>query len=192
MSPPPSLCRLLLAVSPANPRHPENRHLRILRVSFWIKLSFVLIEVVLAIAFVSLTFTHHTTGGAIVEWIIAFIFAFYVFSFCIDLYPATRTHGHHRVHGAHANGIAEKQTHGSAATADTEPGVAAPDAAYTANGYTGDVYASSAARATRAPRSTAVPTDANFENNSSAGSDGQPLTWPLHAQQPAFEPGRAY
>lgn len=69
----------------------HNRHLRVLSISFWVKLAFVLIEVVLAIVFVSLTFTHHTTGGAIVEWIIAFIFALYIFSFCIDLYPAVHT-----------------------------------------------------------------------------------------------------
>lgn len=69
----------------------HNRHLRILSLSFWIKLAFVLIEVVLAIIFVSLTFTNHTTGGAVVEWVIAFIFALYIFSFCIDLYPAVHT-----------------------------------------------------------------------------------------------------
>ncbi|KAL1892112.1 hypothetical protein Sste5346_007267 [Sporothrix stenoceras] len=69
----------------------HNRHLRILSFSFWVKLAFVLAEVVLAIIFVSLTFTDHTTGGAIVEWIIAFIFALYIYSFCIDLYPAVHT-----------------------------------------------------------------------------------------------------
>ncbi|CAK7244947.1 MAG: hypothetical protein STHCBS139747_006513 [Sporothrix thermara] len=69
----------------------HNRDRRELRISFWVKLVFVLVEVVLAIIFVGLTFNDHATGGAIVEWIIAFIFAFYVFSFAIDLYPAVHT-----------------------------------------------------------------------------------------------------
>ncbi|CAK7568625.1 MAG: hypothetical protein SEPTF4163_006621 [Sporothrix epigloea] len=77
----------------------HNRDLRVLRISFWIKLTFVLVEILLAIVFVSLTFSHHTNGGAIVEWIIALIFTFYVFSFTIDLYPAVHTsHHNQRVH----------------------------------------------------------------------------------------------
>ncbi|KAG6357152.1 hypothetical protein INS49_015029 [Diaporthe citri] len=56
-------------------RHREHR---ILRISFWIKLAFVLITICLAIPF----------------WVIAVVFSFYVFSFYVDLYPAVYTkHG---------------------------------------------------------------------------------------------------
>lgn len=45
----------------------------------------------LAIAFVSCTFTKNYNPGAVLEWIIAFIFSAYVFSFYVDLYPAAAT-----------------------------------------------------------------------------------------------------
>ncbi|KAK4148147.1 Frag1/DRAM/Sfk1 family-domain-containing protein [Dichotomopilus funicola] len=67
------------------------REHRILRLSFRIKLAFVIIEVLLAIAFVACTFTSHFQPGAILEWVIAFIFSAYVFSFFVDLYPAAAT-----------------------------------------------------------------------------------------------------
>ncbi|KAH6840891.1 Frag1/DRAM/Sfk1 family-domain-containing protein [Chaetomium sp. MPI-CAGE-AT-0009] len=67
------------------------REHRILRISFWIKLTFVIIEVLLAIAFVACTFTRHYNAGAGLEWVIALIFSFYVFSFYVDLYPAAAT-----------------------------------------------------------------------------------------------------
>ncbi|KAK0720814.1 Frag1/DRAM/Sfk1 family-domain-containing protein [Lasiosphaeris hirsuta] len=67
------------------------REHRVLRISFWIKLTFVVVEILLAIAFVACTFTKHYDAGAIFEWIIAFIFSFYVFSFYVDLYPAVHT-----------------------------------------------------------------------------------------------------
>ncbi|KAF7555521.1 hypothetical protein G7046_g6539 [Stylonectria norvegica] len=64
---------------------------RILRISFWIKLIFVLVELALAIVFASCSYTKHQNAAAVAEWIVAFIFSFYVFSFCIDLYPAVHT-----------------------------------------------------------------------------------------------------
>lgn len=67
------------------------REHRVLRLSFWIKLAFILIEVVLAVAFGVLGRKKMRNEAAIVEWVIAFIFTFYVFSFIIDLAPATRT-----------------------------------------------------------------------------------------------------
>lgn len=66
---------------------------RVLRTSFWIKLVFVVVEILLAVAFVSCTFTKNYNAGAILEWIIAFIFSAYVFSFYVDLYPAVKTKG---------------------------------------------------------------------------------------------------
>lgn len=71
-------------------RNPEHN---ILAISFWIKLAFVLITIALAIPFAILT----KNGGsgkniaAILEWVIAVIFSFYVFSFYVDLYPAVYT-----------------------------------------------------------------------------------------------------
>ena len=72
-------------------RHREHR---ILRISFWIKLAFVLITICLAIPFVVLTSRGTYNPAAILEWVIALVFSFYVFSFYVDLYPAVHTkHG---------------------------------------------------------------------------------------------------
>lgn len=60
-------------------RHREHR---ILRISFWIKLAFVLITIALAIPFVVLTSRGTYNPAAILEWVIAVVFSFYVFSFC--------------------------------------------------------------------------------------------------------------
>lgn len=70
------------------------RHHRILAISFWTKLAFILVEVVLAIVFIATMFTGHTNIAAVFEWIIAFIFTFYVLSFVIDLLPSVRTSKH--------------------------------------------------------------------------------------------------
>ncbi|TVY33258.1 Protein sfk1 [Lachnellula subtilissima] len=67
------------------------REHRILRASFWIKLAFILVEVVLAIAFAVTNFRKSYNAAAVLEWAIAFIFTFYVFSFFIDLLPAVHT-----------------------------------------------------------------------------------------------------
>jgi hypothetical protein len=40
---------------------------------------------------VACTWTKNYNPGAVIEWVIAFIFSAYVFSFCIDLYPAAAT-----------------------------------------------------------------------------------------------------
>lgn len=86
----------------------RNRTHTVLRVSFWIKLVFVVVEILLAIAFVACTFTKHYNPGAVIEWVIAFIFSAYIFSFYVDLWPAVYTKGqgyrykpgthHHRHH----------------------------------------------------------------------------------------------
>lgn len=69
----------------------KYREHRILRASFWIKLAFILIEIVLAVAFAACNFRKAWNAAGILEWAIAFIFTFYVFSFFIDLLPATQT-----------------------------------------------------------------------------------------------------
>lgn len=74
-------------------RNPEHN---ILAISFWIKLAFVLITIGLAIPFVVLTKIGGSVknSAAILEWVIAVVFSFYVFSFYVDLYPAVYTkHG---------------------------------------------------------------------------------------------------
>nr|POE63575.1 protein sfk1 [Quercus suber] len=67
------------------------REYRILRASFWIKLVFIFIEVALAIAFAVLGDRGHYNRAAIIEWVIALIYIFYVFSFIPDFLPATHT-----------------------------------------------------------------------------------------------------
>ncbi|GAO17018.1 hypothetical protein UVI_02022070 [Ustilaginoidea virens] len=87
--------RLFLLQSPvaclADPSIPENRQHRILRSSFWVKLAFILVELVLAVVFASTSFTRNRNVAAVFEWVIAFIFTFYIASFIIDLRPAVRT-----------------------------------------------------------------------------------------------------
>jgi Frag1/DRAM/Sfk1 family len=67
---------------------------RFLRLSFWVKLAFILIEVALAIAFGTTTFTHRRNVAAILEWVIALIFTGYIISFILDLLPSVRTKHH--------------------------------------------------------------------------------------------------
>ncbi|KAL2003466.1 hypothetical protein VTN02DRAFT_3777 [Thermoascus thermophilus] len=68
---------------------------RILFISFWIKLSFVVIEVALAIGFgVCSHHPHRRNASAVLEWVIALVFTFYIFSFIIDLLPSVRTRHH--------------------------------------------------------------------------------------------------
>jgi len=69
----------------------KYREHAVLRLSFWIKLIFILVEVVLAIAFGVCTFKHIYNPAAVLEWAISFIFTFYVLSFFIDLLPAVHT-----------------------------------------------------------------------------------------------------
>ncbi|KAI8633088.1 hypothetical protein F5Y19DRAFT_287597 [Xylariaceae sp. FL1651] len=72
----------------------KYRQHRILRLSFWVKLTFVIVELGLAIGFVVTNFRGDYDHAAILEWVIALIFTFYVVSFVIDLWPAVATrHG---------------------------------------------------------------------------------------------------
>ncbi|KAI0977358.1 hypothetical protein F4678DRAFT_11199 [Xylaria arbuscula] len=70
------------------------RQHRVLRMSFWVKLLFIIIELALVIGFGVLSHQHNYNHAAILEWVIAVIFTFYVLSFIIDLWPAVATrHG---------------------------------------------------------------------------------------------------
>ncbi|KAJ9605089.1 hypothetical protein H2200_010479 [Cladophialophora chaetospira] len=70
------------------------RQHRILRLSFWIKLAFIIVEVALAIVFAATAWNGHQDVAAVFEWIVALIFTFYVLSFLLDLWPSVR-HKHH-------------------------------------------------------------------------------------------------
>lgn len=68
------------------------REHRILRISFWIKLAFIIIEIGLAIGFgVSLKSGDRSRNTAgILEWVVALVYSFYVASFYLDFLPARR------------------------------------------------------------------------------------------------------
>ncbi|CAJ2507853.1 Uu.00g090390.m01.CDS01 [Anthostomella pinea] len=69
----------------------KYRQHRVLRMSFWVKLTFIIVELGLAIGFAVCNFRKDYNHAAILEWVVAFVFTFYVFSFIIDLYPAVKT-----------------------------------------------------------------------------------------------------
>ncbi|MAD81684.1 MAG: hypothetical protein CL912_01870 [Deltaproteobacteria bacterium] len=48
-----------------------------LRASFWIKLAFIILQVSLAIAFVSASSTSTYNAAAVLEWVLAFVFGIY-------------------------------------------------------------------------------------------------------------------
>jgi hypothetical protein len=74
------------------------RNHRILRISFWVKLAFILVELTFAIVFVATNFTKVSNVAAVFEWIVAFTFTFYILSFLLDLLPSVQTR-HHRPQG---------------------------------------------------------------------------------------------
>ena len=65
----------------------KNREERVLAISFWIKLAFILVEIALAVVF-GVCNKMARNVAAIVEWVIALIFTFWVLSFLVDLLPA--------------------------------------------------------------------------------------------------------
>ncbi|KAG4430925.1 hypothetical protein IFR05_013599 [Cadophora sp. M221] len=67
------------------------RQHRILRMSFWIKLTFIFVELGLAIAFGVLGHQKRYNPAAVCEWVISLIYTFYVWSYAIDFIPAIRT-----------------------------------------------------------------------------------------------------
>ncbi|KAL3472810.1 Frag1/DRAM/Sfk1 family-domain-containing protein [Aspergillus californicus] len=71
-------------------------HHRVLLASFWIKAFFVVVEIALAIAFGVCGWhqPHNRNAAAVLEWVIALVFTFYVLSFVIDLLPSVRTRRH--------------------------------------------------------------------------------------------------
>lgn len=91
----------------------HQREYRLLRASFWLKLTWIFVFVALAIGkshmcrsshgkssnnttvFAVSMKDGHANRAAIFEWIIAFLFAIFVASFAIDFLPAVRLRHHH-------------------------------------------------------------------------------------------------
>jgi len=71
------------------------RDFRILRMSFWLKFVFIIVEVALAVAFGVLNKTKHWNTAAVVEWVIALVYTFWVLSFVVDFLPAGSPEHHH-------------------------------------------------------------------------------------------------
>ncbi|CAI7623499.1 unnamed protein product [Penicillium crustosum] len=74
-----------------------RREHRVLLVSFFIKLVFVIVELALAIGFgvcIGSNQSSKQNPGAVLEWTIAFVFTGYVLSFVVDLLPSVRTKNH--------------------------------------------------------------------------------------------------
>ncbi|KUI57279.1 Protein SFK1 [Cytospora mali] len=71
---------------------------RILIASFCVKLAFILIELGLAIAFGVTEYRGNYNASAIIEWILALVYIFYVWSYIPDFLPASKA-WHHHGHG---------------------------------------------------------------------------------------------
>ncbi|KAH7033300.1 Frag1/DRAM/Sfk1 family-domain-containing protein [Microdochium trichocladiopsis] len=69
----------------------KYRQHRSLRISFWVKLAFIFAELGLVVVFGVMNFRGSYNLAAIFEWIVAFVFTFYVLSFVIDLWPAVHS-----------------------------------------------------------------------------------------------------
>ena len=97
---------------------------RILRISFWMKLAFILVEACLAVAFGVCGDRKRYNGAAVCEWIISLIFSFYILSFLIDLLPSVRTK-HHVPQGLkeqvaeHEMGVSRPHDYGEPLTSDS-------------------------------------------------------------------------
>ncbi|KXJ93147.1 Frag1/DRAM/Sfk1 family-domain-containing protein [Microdochium bolleyi] len=69
----------------------KYRQHRSLRISFWIKLAFIFAELALVVVFGVMNRLKHYNLAAIFEWVVSFVFTFYVLSFVVDLWPAVHT-----------------------------------------------------------------------------------------------------
>ncbi|GLI72294.1 hypothetical protein PoHVEF18_000464 [Penicillium ochrochloron] len=98
-----------------------RRQHRVLLASFIIKVTFAIIEIALAIAFGICTKSKDKSKkntGAILEWVIAFVFTGYVLSFVVDLLPSVRTRTH----------VPQGEKHASMMTTPRESGDLPPHA----------------------------------------------------------------
>ena len=56
---------------------------------------FIIVELIFAVIFVATSFDGKQNVAAVFEWIVAFVFTFYVLTFFIDLLPAARSTQEH-------------------------------------------------------------------------------------------------
>jgi len=94
----------------------KYRQHSVLRISFWLKLVFILVEIALAIVFGVCSYKARNVA-AVVEWVIALIFTFWVLSFVLDLLPAIRRNRADGKHTRHDDG-AGIEFHNGHATVD--------------------------------------------------------------------------
>ena len=134
------------------------REHRILRSSFWIKLTFIFVEGGLAIAFGVLERGSSSNKAAILEWVVSLIYICYVWSFIIDFLPATRTRNKEDRFGPPIRADDDEMAMNTQAAGNNMGGPV-----YTAGGHTqyGETSSyNSALPMTEAPRN--VPASRNF------------------------------
>ena len=102
------------------------RQHRILRLSFWFKLVFVVVEICLAAVYAGTAWDNQQNVAAVFEWIIALIFTFYVLTYFMDLLPASSKNQ------AHTN---EELMHKSEIENGNMTGEGAASGSYTTNNF---------------------------------------------------------
>jgi uncharacterized membrane protein len=125
----------------------------ILRISFWVKLAFIFVEIALVIAFGVCSKQNMWNTAAVLEWTISFIYCFYVLSFFMDFLPAVRTKNHqsHETEMQMAEeGGPRTMGDGAAESGQYFRGNAAPVSGYTngqtnTNGYNSNSYTNGSA-----------------------------------------------
>jgi hypothetical protein len=65
----------------------------VLRISFWVKLAFIIFEICLCVAFGVCSKKHIWNVAAVLEWTIAFVYCFFVLSFFMDFLPVILSNG---------------------------------------------------------------------------------------------------
>jgi hypothetical protein len=73
----------------------DYRDERLFRISWWVKLAFIIVELGLVIGFMFSMVRGNWNTSAILEWIVSFFFTFYAMSFILDLWPAVATKNGH-------------------------------------------------------------------------------------------------
>lgn len=103
--------------------HHENHALvhRYLKASYIFKIVIVSLDIALAIAFAATLFSGHGdhNASAVLEWLVSFLFTFYLLSFAVDLWPAAAAHkGDFAVeNGYSVEGFPINHNHGDTSTA---------------------------------------------------------------------------
>lgn len=120
-----------------------RRDHRILAISFWIKLVFIVVELALAIAFGVTGRGGRRNQAAVLEWVVAYIFTFYILSFVLDLFPAVRTRSHipqgHRIAMSQAPSAAYPASQGYQPDIEYEQPLTTDSMGENANTYRGQV-----------------------------------------------------